>query len=142
MIGETSLEDIIPYIQRNVTRELTEQYPELKAAEGFTATLANAAAAAYMTGILPIKKDGSQSAISDFQEYSMLGPRQFAEYVGFTEEEVKRLCCDYGSDFDGLSRTVAELIGGAETKVDTKGSYSQRRDSPGVYKGNTSGKAG
>ena len=27
-------------------------------------------AAAYMTGILPIKKDGSQSAISDFLEYS------------------------------------------------------------------------
>ena len=26
-------------------------------------------AAAYMTGILPIKKDGSQSAISDFEEY-------------------------------------------------------------------------
>ena len=31
-----------------------------------------AVAAAYMTGILPIKKDGSQSAISDFEEYSML----------------------------------------------------------------------
>ena len=44
-------------------------------------------AAAYMTGILPIKKDGSQSAISDINEYTMLGPLQFAEYVGFTEEE-------------------------------------------------------
>ena len=31
-----------------------------------------AVAAAYMTGILPIKKDGSQSAISDFEEYSMI----------------------------------------------------------------------
>ena len=31
-------------------------------------------AAAYMTGILPIKKDGSQSAISDFKEYSMVRP--------------------------------------------------------------------
>lgn len=43
VIGETSMEDIIPYIQRNVTRELADQYPELKAVEGFTATLANAA---------------------------------------------------------------------------------------------------
>ena len=51
-----------------------------------------AVAAAYMTGILPIKKDSSQSAISDFQEYSMLDPQDFAVYVGFTEEEVQKLC--------------------------------------------------
>ena len=41
---------------------------------------AEAVAAAYMTGILPIKKDESQSAISDFEEYSMLDPQMFAEY--------------------------------------------------------------
>ncbi|MBQ6594145.1 MAG: AAA family ATPase [Clostridia bacterium] len=56
-------------------------------------------AAAYMTGILPIKKDGSQSAISDFDEYTMLGPLQFAEYVGFTEEEVAALCEKHHRDF-------------------------------------------
>ena len=56
-------------------------------------------AAAYMTGILPIKKDGSQSAISDFQEYTMLGPLQFAEYVGFTEAEVAALCEKHHRDF-------------------------------------------
>lgn len=50
------------------------------------------AAAAYMTGILPIKKDGSQSAISDFREYSVLDPGPFAVYTGFTEEEVAGLC--------------------------------------------------
>ena len=33
-----------------------------------SATTAKTFAAAYMTGILPIKKDGSQSAISDFDE--------------------------------------------------------------------------
>lgn len=49
-------------------------------------------AAAYMTGILPIKKDGSQSAISEFDEFSMLEPGEFAEFVGFTEEEVKERC--------------------------------------------------
>lgn len=224
VIGEASITDIVPYIQRNVIRELTEQYPDLKVVEGFSATLANAAetagnkfimiidewdapireamghpdlqrkyleflrslfknsgmtskifAAAYMTGILPIKKDGSQSAISDFLEYSMIKPRQFGKYVGFTEDEVRKLCDDYGSDFemmkqwydgysfrdlesvynpnsvmkairnddfdsywtqtsaaeslmgyisldfDGLGRTVSELVGGIETKVDTKG---------------------
>ena len=58
-----------------------------------------AVAAAYMTGILPIKKDGSQSAISDFREYSVLDPDGFAEFTGFTESEVKRLCEGYGMNF-------------------------------------------
>ncbi len=132
-------------------------------------------AAAYMTGILPIKKDGSQSAISDFKEYSVVKPRKYAEYVGFTENEVIRLCeekkIDFNSmkrwydgysfkeiesvynpnsvmeaiknedfdsywsestistdlmeyiskDFNGLTKTVAELIGGLKVKVDTNG---------------------
>lgn len=46
-------------------------------------------AAAYLTGILPIKKDGTQSAISDFKEYSVIKPRKFGAYVGFTDEEVE-----------------------------------------------------
>lgn len=132
-------------------------------------------AAAYMTGILPIKKDGSQSAISDFQEYSMVFPGEFAKYVGFTESEVQKLCQEYESDFsemkqwydgyalegagsiynpnsvmkalhnhrfhsywtetsasrslmgyisldfDGLSKTIAELLGGIKVNVDTNG---------------------
>ncbi|MBR2527780.1 MAG: AAA family ATPase [Blautia sp.] len=49
-------------------------------------------AAAYMTGILPIKKDGSQSAISDFTEYSMINPGDYAKFTGFSEKEVKRIC--------------------------------------------------
>lgn len=134
-----------------------------------------AVAAAYMTGILPIKKDGSQSAISDFEEYTMIKPRLFGQYVGFTEEEVQRLCKKFDVDFDmmkqwydgydfknvgavynpnsvmkalkyddfdsywtetsaaeglleyiskdynGLTKTIAELIGGIEVKVNTVG---------------------
>ena len=59
-------------------------------------------AAAYMTGILPIKKDGSQSAISDFREYSVLMPGEFAGFVGFTEEEVKRICEEKDIDFEKM----------------------------------------
>ena len=131
--------------------------------------------AVYMTGILPIKKDGSQSAVSDFEEFTIIKPRAFGEYVGFTEAEVKKLCeqhdisfdlmkqwydgysfKDVGSvynpnsvmkalrynDFDsywtetsaveglmeyiskpynGLSKTIAELIGGVDVKVNTLG---------------------
>ena len=57
-------------------------------------------AAAYMTGILPIKRDGSQSAISDFREFSMLHPGEYAKYIGFSEAEVKRLCRKNKMDFD------------------------------------------
>lgn len=56
-------------------------------------------AAVYMTGILPIKKDGSESAVSDFDEYSVLDAGEFAPYTGFTEDEVKKLCERYGMDF-------------------------------------------
>lgn len=56
--------------------------------------------AAYMTGILPIKKYGTQSALTDFREYTMLQPKKLVEYVGFTEDEVKDLCKKYGMDFD------------------------------------------
>ena len=132
-------------------------------------------AAAYMTGILPIKKDGSQSAISDFKEFTMIKPLAFGGYVGFTEEEVRTICekkhadfdmmkkwydgysfknvgsvynpnsvmnaisnddfdsywtetsaaeglLDYISkDYNGMTKTIAELIGGVDVKVSTTG---------------------
>jgi hypothetical protein len=48
--------------------------------------------AAYITGILPIKKYGTQSAMTDFIEYTMLQPEPLERYVGFTEDEVLKLC--------------------------------------------------
>ena len=57
-------------------------------------------AAAYMTGILPIKKDGSQSAISDFSEYPILDPGEFAGYTGFTQNEVREICDKHGMSFE------------------------------------------
>lgn len=59
-------------------------------------------AAAYMTGILPVKKDGSQSAISEFREYTMFAPGAFAPYIGFTEEEVRELCRKHAMDFSQM----------------------------------------
>lgn len=60
--------------------------------------------AAYMTGILPIKKYGTQSALTDFKEFTMLEPGPVAEYVGFTEEEVKTICGRYSIDFEETRR--------------------------------------
>lgn len=221
IMGKAGAGETVSFIEKSVTEELLEAYPDLREGSVFDETLFRAAeltgnkfimiidewdapireapevqnaylqflrtlfkgsgttdrifAAVYMTGILPIKKDGSQSAISDFKEFTMIKPRKFGGYVGFTEEEVQRLCQEYhrdfgkmkqwydgytfrdtgsvynpGSvmeaihnddfdsywtqtsaaesltgyislDFDGLSRTVAELIGGGRILVDTKG---------------------
>lgn len=50
---------------------------------------------AYLTGILPIKKYGTHSALNMFTEYSMINQDVLAEYAGFTEEEVEELCRSY-----------------------------------------------
>ena len=57
-------------------------------------------ALAYMTGILPVKKYGSHSALNMFMEYSMTDPGDLAEYFGFTEEEVQGLCEEYAMNFE------------------------------------------
>ena len=143
VIGETDITEIVPYIKRNVTRELKAAYPDIELVEGCVSTLIHGLeaagiidewdapirearnnpqaqrdyleflrslfknssatsqifAAAYMTGILPIKKDGSQSAISDFKEFSILDPGEYAEFTGFTEQEVRSLCEMYHMSF-------------------------------------------
>lgn len=54
----------------------------------------------YMTGILPIKKYGTHSALNMFDEFSMVFQGELARYVGFTETEVRALCRRYGMDFE------------------------------------------
>ena len=46
----------------------------------------------YMTGILPVKKYNTGSALNMFREFTMLEPKRLAPYFGFSEEEVKGLC--------------------------------------------------
>ena len=57
---------------------------------------------AYLTGILPVKKEKTQSALNNFKDYSMLYAGPIAPYVGFTEQEVKNLCSEYQIDFSKM----------------------------------------
>lgn len=57
-------------------------------------------ALAYITGILPIKKIKDESALNNFDEYTMLKSKPITEYYGFTEDEVKKLCEQYDMDFE------------------------------------------
>lgn len=61
-------------------------------------------ALAYLTGILPIKKVKTQSALNNFDEYTMLDASFFAPYTGFTEAEVHNLCELYNADFTAVKR--------------------------------------
>ncbi len=59
-------------------------------------------AGVYMTGILPVKKYKTESALNNFIEYSMVEPRRMAQFFGFTKEEVRMLAEKYQMDFDEM----------------------------------------
>ena len=58
----------------------------------------------YMTGILPIKKYKTESALNNFIEYSMVEPGDMGRFFGFTKDEVKALANKYNADFDELEK--------------------------------------
>lgn len=59
---------------------------------------------AYLTGILPIKRFKTESALNNFTEYTMLSAGELAPYIGFTEQEVQKLCEKRGHDFAEVKR--------------------------------------
>ncbi len=61
-------------------------------------------AGVYMTGILPIKKYSTQSALNNFVEYSMVEPMDMGQFFGFTKDEVRALASKHGMDFDEMEK--------------------------------------
>ena len=59
---------------------------------------------AYMTGILPVKKYGSHSALNMFTEYSMTEPLNLGQYIGFTENEVRDICKQHDVSFNQMQQ--------------------------------------
>lgn len=136
----------------------------------------------YMTGILPIKKYNTGSALNMFREYTMLGPKRLSPYFGFTKDEIEEavsksdvsmeelrewydgyyiegeghifnpksvsdalnegICKDYWGksggfseleeyitmNFDGLGKTVTQLLAGEQIEVNVLG-FSNDLDS-------------
>ena len=81
------VDEMLTILQKRLIKELKLKYPDY-------------VALAYMTGILPIKKYGSHSALNMFTEYSMTNPREMTEFFGFTEREVYELCRQYKRNFE------------------------------------------
>ena len=74
-------------------------------------------ALAYMTGILPIKKYGTHSALNMFDEFSMANPGPLAEFAGFTDNEVKALCSAYQMDYREVKRLYDGYCFGGEMHI-------------------------
>ena len=85
-------------------------------------------AGVYMTGILPIKKYKTESALNNFQEYSMVDPRRMAGFFGFKKDEVKMLAAKYGMDFDELEKWYDGYQIGEEPSVFNPNSVMQAID--------------
>ena len=80
-------------------------------------------ALAYMTGILPIKKYGQHSALNMFREFSVITPMQLAEYTGFTEDEVKKLCVEYNVLYEELSDWYNGYVVSTNIPIEMRGRY-------------------
>ena len=64
----------------------------------------HAIALAYLTGIMPIIKEKTQSKLNNFTEYTMIDPDEMASFMGFTEDEVKSLATHSDMEFGDLKK--------------------------------------
>ena len=85
-------------------------------------------AAVYMTGILPIKKYNTQSALNNILEYSMLTPRNMGSFFGFTIDEVRTLAKRHGMDFDELEKWYDGYKIGSQNSIFNPNSVMQAID--------------
>lgn len=96
---------------------------------------------AYLTGILPIKKEKAQSAVNNLDEFTMLQADELAPYIGFTEDEVRELCEKYNRDFDKVKKWYdGYLLNGyqvynpkAVVSIMTKGRFRSYWSETGSY---------
>lgn len=58
----------------------------------------------YATGILPVKKYGEHSALNMYSEYSMANQAMFAEYTGFTSDDVTELCREFDMPVEKMAQ--------------------------------------
>ena len=79
----------------------------------------------YMTGILPIIKIKTQSALNNFVEFSIVNPGNTAKYYGFTEQEVAALCKDSDMDFALMKHAYDGYIIGREKSMFNPNSVMQ-----------------
>ncbi len=93
--------DVIFREQENNIK-LCEEYTELLRSLFKSSDASSCIDLVYMTGILPIRRNTTQSTLNMFTEYNMIDAQELTEFVGFTEEEVKSLCTQYHRNFNEI----------------------------------------
>ena len=88
----------------------------------------DAFAGVYMTGILPIKKYKTQSAMNNFKEYSMVSPGRLSALFGFTASEVRELASKKNVDFEELKKWYDGYQIGLDTGIFNPNSVMQAVD--------------
>ncbi|MBO7441424.1 MAG: AAA family ATPase [Bacteroidales bacterium] len=71
----------------------------------------------YMTGILPIIKVEAQSALNNFDEFSVIRSVKTAKYYGFTPDEVKAVCEKHGLNLELMKHAYDGYIIGSEKSM-------------------------
>ena len=82
-------------------------------------------AGVYLTGILPIKKYNTQSALNNFTEFSMVKAGPLSMYFGFTRDEVRTLAEKHGMDFDEMEKWYDGYKIGLQTSMFNPNSVMQ-----------------
>ncbi len=90
--------DVI-YREEEHNRKLCDEYTSFLRGLFKSSASSSAFDLVYMTGIFPIRRYSTQSALNVFKEYNMLSPGRLAPFFGFTEDEVISLCQNSGMDF-------------------------------------------
>ena len=86
-------------VREKVSESLFAEYLSFLNGLFKSAAVRPAISLAYLTGILPVVRDRIQSKLNNFREYTILDARELAEYVGFTDDEVRALCEEYDMDY-------------------------------------------
>ncbi|MBR4678294.1 MAG: AAA family ATPase, partial [Bacteroidales bacterium] len=102
---------------RDVNEEVQKEYVNLLRSLFKSNTANKIFLLVYMTGILPIIKTETQSALNNFDELSIIDPAQTAKYYGFTENEVKQICEKFQMDFPLMEHAYDGYIFGSEKSM-------------------------
>ena len=102
---------------RDVTQEIQDEYVDFLRSMFKSADAKKTFLLVYMTGILPIIKIKTQSALNNFREYSIIYPAETAKYYGFTEPEVEKICKDHGMNLELMKHAYDGYIIGEEKSM-------------------------
>ena len=102
---------------RDVEKDVQDEYVNFLRAMFKSNNANNVFLLVYMTGILPIIKIKTQSALNNFVEYSVVNPGITDKYYGFTEQEVAALCKEHDMDYELMKHAYDGYIIGREKSM-------------------------